>query len=80
MKEEINLDLKKFNLFSVKEFPDRVEYTFWREIDLKIEDIELNEGQDLRFFSKNELEKMSLAFNFKIIIANFFKNRPFGSQ
>ena len=80
MKEEIGLDLKGFSLFSLTEFFDRTEYTYWKEIDLKIEDIELTEGQELRWLSQEDMREMELAFNFNTIIEDFFKKRPFSSR
>ncbi|MBP1738131.1 MAG: hydrolase, partial [Deltaproteobacteria bacterium] len=34
MKEEMGLELEGFELFSVKESSDRIEYTFWKSADL----------------------------------------------
>ncbi|RLC52890.1 MAG: NUDIX hydrolase, partial [Candidatus Cloacimonadota bacterium] len=41
MKEEIDLDLKDFQLLCCKEFDDRIEYTYWKKSNLKIEEINL---------------------------------------
>ena len=77
MKEEMDLDLKEFSLFSVTEFVDRLEYTFWKKINLNIEETKLNEGQILKWFSEKEIRMIELAFNFNTIIENFYKKRPF---
>ena len=45
MKEEMNLELNDFRMFCQKEFDDRIEYTFWKEVNLDIDEIELMEGQ-----------------------------------
>ena len=34
MKEEMNLELHEFKIFCQKEFNDRIEYTFWKEINV----------------------------------------------
>src|SRR5210317_1789626 len=49
MKEEMDLILNEFELFSKIEFEDRIEYTFWTRADLDIDEIELTEGQRLKW-------------------------------
>ena len=77
MKEEMGLDLKGFVLFCVKEFSDRVEYTFWKTADLNIADISLQEGQRLRWFSEEEAKATVLAYGFNEIVAEFYARAPF---
>jgi 8-oxo-dGTP diphosphatase len=61
MKEEMDLTLEQFELFSVREFDDRIEYTFWKKANLNIEKRALKNWQDYRFykfykfFRKNEV-------------------------
>ncbi len=74
MKEEINLDLEEFQLFSVIEFVDRMEYTFWKKADLDIKRIQLNEGQRLKWFTENEAKNTELAYGFNEILEDFKKN------
>jgi 8-oxo-dGTP diphosphatase len=47
MKEEMSLNLEEFQLLSVIEFVDRIEYTFWKKLNLDIQSINLYEGQKL---------------------------------
>ena len=54
MKEEMGLDIEGYRRFCATEFDDRVEYVFWMKKDLNIEDIELMEGQRLKWFSEKE--------------------------
>jgi 8-oxo-dGTP diphosphatase len=77
MKEEMGLDLGGFELFSVKEFSDRLEYTFWRSADLNIGEISLQEGQRLRWFSEEEAKATALAYGFNEIVADFYAKAPF---
>lgn len=37
MKEEMGMDLKGFLLFCTREFDDRIEYTYWKKENLKLE-------------------------------------------
>ena len=77
MKEEMGLHLDGFDLFSVKEFSDRIEHTFWKRSDLKIEEISLQEGQCLKWFSEEEAKATVLAYGFNEIVAEFFAKAPF---
>jgi len=77
MKEEMSLELEGFELFLVKEFSDRIEYTFWKAADLNIDEISLQEGQCLRWFSEQEAKATALAYGFNEIVADFYTKAPF---
>ena len=77
MKEEMDLDLKGFELFCVKEFSDRVEHTFWKSANLHLDEISLQEGQRLRWFSEEEARATVLAYGFNEIVAEFYAKAPF---
>jgi 8-oxo-dGTP diphosphatase len=77
MREEMNLTLDEFELFSEIEFKDRIEYTFWARADFDIEEIELTEGQKLKWFTKDETEQMQLAYGFNEIVERFYSQAPF---
>ena len=79
MKEEMGLMLKQFELFSVNEFDDRIEYTFWEKANLDIEKINLHEGQKLKWFTEVEAKNTKLAYGFNEIVDDFFKRSPFNS-
>ncbi len=72
MKEEIGLELADFQLLCEKEFDDRIEFTYWKFWDVEITDITLMEGQRLKWFTKNEIAKTTLAYGFNEIIEVFF--------
>ena len=77
MKEEMDLDLEEFQLLSVMEFVDRVEYTFWKKANLDIENINLHEGQKLKWFTEFEARDTKLAYGFNEIVDDFFRKSPF---
>jgi 8-oxo-dGTP diphosphatase len=77
MKEEMGLDLHGFELFCVKEFSDRIEHTFWKSADLNIDEISLQEGQRLRWFSREEAKATALAYGFNEIVSDFYAEAPF---
>jgi 8-oxo-dGTP diphosphatase len=79
MKEEMELDLKDFQLFSVMEFTDRIEYTFWKKANLDIQSITLHEGQKLKWFTESEARNTVLAYGFNEIVDDFFKKTLFYS-
>jgi 8-oxo-dGTP diphosphatase len=72
MKEEMDLDLKKFQLLCVKEFDDRIEYTFWKHANLDINKIKLMEGQCLKWFTRQEIWNTELAYGFNEIMEEFY--------
>ena len=75
MKEEMNINLDDFKLFSKIEFEDRIEYTFWARADFVIDEIELTEGQKLKWFTKEEAEQTKLAYGFNEIVEKFYSAR-----
>jgi 8-oxo-dGTP diphosphatase len=77
MKEEMGLDLEGFDLFSVREFTDRVEHTFWKRTVLNIDEISLQEGQGLKWFTEQEARATTLAYGFNEIVADFYAEAPF---
>ena len=80
MKEEIGMDLEGFYLFSIVEFDDRIEYTYWKKDNPDIKKIDLTEGQCLKWFSEDDARKTELAYGFNEIVEDFFKKAPFASQ
>lgn len=77
--EEVELALDSPKLFNVYDMEDRVEYTFWKQVDLDARTLKLNEGQQLRWFSEGEIEALpsdAIAFNFRSVILDFFRKRP----
>jgi 8-oxo-dGTP diphosphatase len=79
MKEELDLDIEGFHLFSVNEFPDRIEHTFWQRTDFEVDKITLHEGQYMRWFTQEEIENMELAMGFNQILRDFFTKAPFAN-
>ena len=77
MKEEMNLTLDEFELFSKIEFEDRIEYTFWARANFNIDEIVLLEGQKLKWFTKDEAKRTQLAYGFNEIVEEFFGQAPF---
>lgn len=80
-KEEIGEDIFKPELFKASNMKGGIEYTFWQKADFKIKEINLTEGQKLQWFSEEEIKNMpeeKIAFNFKSIILEFFKEKPYG--
>ncbi len=72
MKEEMDINLKDFQLFCEKEFDDRIEYTYWKKVNLNIAEIDLMEGQYLKWFTQQEAADTKLAYGFNEIVKEFF--------
>ncbi len=77
MKEEMDLNLEAFQLLSVIEFIDQVEYTFWKKANLDIESINLHEGQQLKWFTEFEARSTKPAYGFNEIVDDFFRKASF---
>jgi 8-oxo-dGTP diphosphatase len=77
MKEEMDLDIDEFKLFSKIEFEDRLEYTFWTRADLDIDEIELMEGQKLKWFTRDDAKQTTLAYGFNEIVEKFYSKAPY---
>ena len=77
MKEEIGMELDGFQVFSIEEFDDRVEYSFWKKENIDINKTILTEGQYLKWFKENEVRSTELAYGFNGILEDFFAQAPF---
>lgn len=73
MMEEMELKLEKISLFKVYETDDLIDNVFWTRIDLIPEEIGLQEGQKISYFSHTELSDMKLAFNYNSVIEEFYR-------
>jgi 8-oxo-dGTP diphosphatase len=72
IQEEIELELGEIYLFRKYIWEDYDEYIFWKDMDLDLTKIKLNEGQRLAYFSKEKLSTTKLAFYDKKILDDFF--------
>ncbi|MEA2097158.1 MAG: NUDIX domain-containing protein [Candidatus Cloacimonadota bacterium] len=73
MKEEIGLELADFQFLCEKEFNDRIEFTYWKYWNAEIKDINLTEGQRLKWFTRKEAAKTNLAYGFNEIVEEFYQ-------
>ena len=71
MKEELEIDLDNFQLFTIEVFQDREEYIFWKRVDFDISKLKLNEGQRLKWFKFKELKRTDIAFQFGPVAKRF---------
>ena len=76
MKEEMDLELQDFKLFSVREFRDRIEYTYSAKAHFAIDEIDLREGQRLQWFTRSQVRQTELACGFNQILEDFFCRVP----
>ncbi len=79
--EEVEVELApdSLKLFNAYDMADRLECTFWKQVDFDIRTLKLNEGQQLQWFSESEIEAMPsnmIAFSFRDVILEFFRCRP----
>lgn len=77
MEEEIELQLIDPEPFKTYVKYDRIEYTFWKDIELNLHEVNLHEGQKLQWFSKYDIEAIPencIAFEFKGILLDFYNH------
>lgn len=80
MQEEIGVDIGTPELFRVYQMNDRTEYTYWQLATFDIADVQLNEGQALKWFSEREIRNMSdgdFSFGFRQVLFDFFNDSIF---
>lgn len=74
MLEELGLQLlSDFQLFKIYKSDNLTDFLFWKRINLNPDEITLNEGQRLKYFSLQEIRKTELAFNYNQVLEEFFK-------
>ncbi|GIV46354.1 MAG: DNA mismatch repair protein MutT [Ignavibacterium sp.] len=74
MLEELGLEsLSDFRLFKIYTSDNLTDFIFWKRINLNPSEIILTEGQRLKYFSFDEIQKTKLAFNYNKVIEEFFE-------
>ncbi len=74
MKEEMGLEnLDKFYHFKTYTSNDLTDHIFWKRIDLNVNEINLTEGQQIKYFSLEDIKKLKLAFNYNLVLEEFFR-------
>jgi 8-oxo-dGTP diphosphatase len=79
MREELEMELERPRLFRVYDLADRRDYTFWQNANFDITLVNLHEGQRLQWFSEDEIRNLTdqqIAFGFKPIVLDFYRERP----
>jgi 8-oxo-dGTP diphosphatase len=75
IKEEMEIDdlgkIKLFNIFTSENITD---YVFWKKINLMPEKIKLQEGQKIKYFSREQIKDIKLAFNYNEVLDDFFNH------
>lgn len=75
IKEEMEIDnlgeIKLFNVFTTENITD---YIFWKRMDIIPEEINLHEGQIIKYFNREQIKNIQLAFNYNFVLDEFFKH------
>lgn len=73
MNEELVLqNLGQINLFKIFTSENLTDYVFWKRMEINPEEIDLKEGQQIQFFSIDQIRSMKLAFNYNMVLEEFF--------
>lgn len=73
MMEEMSLELDPLHFFKKTEFESHYEHTFWTPADFDPVDINLMEGQCVRWFTRKELDRLNLVPDFLNILIGFYE-------
>jgi 8-oxo-dGTP diphosphatase len=74
MNEEMGLDnLSDIKLFKIYRTDNLTDFIFWEKLDLNVDEIILNEGQRIKYFSRDKIRELKLAFDYNLVIEEFFK-------
>jgi 8-oxo-dGTP diphosphatase len=73
MKEEMEIsDLGEIKLFNIFTSENLTDYIFWKRFDIIPEDVKLQEGQKIKYFNREQIRDMKLAFNYNEVLEKFF--------
>lgn len=72
MMEEMGLKLENISFFKRYETSNLIDNVFWQRIDLNPDKIDLKEGQQIAYFTRDQLSGMILAFNYNLVVEEFF--------
>lgn len=73
MNEELGLqNLGQIHLFKIFTSENLTDYVFWKRMEINPKEIDLKEGQQIRFFSIDQIRSMKLAFNYNMVLEEFF--------
>lgn len=72
MMEEMGLKLDNISFFKRYETSELIDNVFWQRIDLNPDEIDLKEGQQIAYFTRDQLSGMMLAFNYNLVVEEFF--------
>ena len=72
MMEEMGLKLENISFFKRYETSELIDNVFWQRIDLNPDEIDLKEGQQIAYFTRDQLSGMILAFNYNLVVEEFF--------
>ena len=73
MMEEMSIkDLGEIQLFKIITSENITDYIFWKRLDLKTSEIDLQEGQRVEYFNLERIRKTEFAFNYNKVLEEFF--------
>ena len=75
IREEIEFEVQTPSLFKVHEGQEGAIYMFWQRAEIDIARTPLHEGQRLKWFSRQEIERMptdEFAFGFRELLLEFY--------
>ena len=73
MMEELGIEeLGEITLFNVYESSNPTDFIFWEKVNLDVKEINLQEGQEIKYFNLKQIRKIKLAFNYNTVLEEFY--------
>ncbi|MFO7526956.1 MAG: NUDIX domain-containing protein [Ignavibacteriaceae bacterium] len=72
MMEEMGFDVGEIHFFRKYGRENLTDNIFWKRADLNPDIIILKEGQRIKYFSREEIKDLHLAFNYNEVLEDFF--------
>lgn len=73
--EELEYEFVDVKFLGKFDYNDAENFVFLTKGDFKLEDFILHEGQEIRFFSNEEIKKLKLAFKIRDVLEDYFRKR-----
>ena len=78
--EELGIELQEVFLFAAAQRSYGSEHTYWAKATFHLENIKLSEGQEVRWFTYDEIKNIQLIYEDNAIVDSFFQQKPFNDH
>jgi len=80
IKEEIGIEIENLKYFKNFNYEYITQSFFYKKMNLDLGKIDLKEGKEIKFFSKEDIGNLSLGFNIREVIDSFLLSQNQGDK